>query len=78
MSRALWWRSALVGATAAILFAPPASADPRDWFPWCSGEQTPEDNNCRTSPVETFLYDDAPGANPQVPVGVGVGDPSGY
>jgi hypothetical protein len=78
MSRTLAWRAAAAGAAAAIAFAPPALADPRDWVPWCSGDQTPADNNCRTPPVDSFIYDDAPGANPQVPLGVGAGDPAVY
>lgn len=68
---------ALAIGAAAISLASPAAADPRDWIPWCTDDQTPMDNNCRSSPVDTFFSGDAPGANPQVPIGVGTGDPTG-
>jgi hypothetical protein len=57
---------------AAVLGAPQASADPQDLVPYCSGDQTPMDSNCRPSAYQVF-HDDAPGANPDVPIGLDPG-----
>jgi hypothetical protein len=54
--------------------AAPAGADPEDLVPYCSGEQTPMDSNCRISPSQVFTNDQAPGANPEVPLGTGSGE----
>ena len=43
-----------MAAAAAALGAPVASADPADLVPYCSGDQTPMDNNCRLSPSQIF------------------------
>ena len=40
--------SAVAFAAVAFAAAPIAAADPADLVPVCSGNQTPEDNNCRT------------------------------
>ncbi|MET0992997.1 MAG: hypothetical protein ABWY20_02480 [Mycobacterium sp.] len=63
---------ALTLAAAAIIAAPHAAADPRDWVPYCSGDQTPIDDNCRQMAHQVFTHD-APGANPELPVGVDPG-----
>ncbi len=55
-----------------ITCAPQAVADPRDRVPWCSGSETPADTNCRADPTQVF-NDNAPGANPDVPLGVDPG-----
>lgn len=55
-----------------IACAPHASADPRDWVPWCSGDQTPAYSNCRAA-LENVFSGNAPGANPGVPLGVNPG-----
>lgn len=59
-------------AAAAVLGAPDALADPEDLLPWCSGDQTPIDTNCKPMPHQLFT-DDAVGANPEVPLGTNPG-----
>ena len=59
-------------AAAALLAAPQAAADPDQLVPYCSGDQTPMDNNCRAMPHQIFTHD-APGANPEVPLGTNPG-----
>jgi hypothetical protein len=55
---------------AAGLGAPAASADPQDLVPYCSGDQTPMNSNCRYAPDQRGAMDGAPGANPGVPLGL--------
>jgi len=62
----------LVAAAAVIAAAPTAMADPEDRVPYCSGDQTPMDDNCRAMPHQAFT-EDAPGANPGVPIGTNPG-----
>lgn len=62
----------LLAAAAAVLGAPGAVADPEDLVPWCSGDQTPIDSNCKPMPHQVFT-DDAVGANPDVPLGTNPG-----
>ena len=57
---------------AAVIGAPHAAADPRDWVPYCSGDQTPMDDNCRQMAHQVFTHD-APGADPELPTGVDPG-----
>ena len=52
--------------------APNAAADPEDLVPYCSGDQTPMDNNCRPSSSQVFTHD-SQGANPQVGLGTNPG-----
>ena len=59
-------------AAAAALGTPIASADPADLVPYCSGDQTPMDNNCRQTASQVFTHD-AGGANPQVGYGTNPG-----
>jgi hypothetical protein len=63
----------LMAAGAAALGSPVASADPADLVPYCSGDQTPMDNNCRLAPSQVFTHDSS-GANPQVGYGTTPGE----
>ena len=63
----------LMAAAAAALGSPIASADPADLVPYCSGDQTPMDSNCRPAPSQVFTHDSA-GANPQVGFGTNPGE----
>ncbi len=62
----------LMAAAAVAGGAPIAAADPADLVPYCSGDQTPMDNNCRPSASQVFTHD-AGGANPQVGFGTNPG-----
>jgi hypothetical protein len=62
------------GAVIAVCGAQPASADPDNLLPWCSGDQTPMDSNCKNAPSQVFTHADAPGANPDVPLGLDPGE----
>ncbi|MCV7227718.1 hypothetical protein [Mycolicibacterium komossense] len=72
MTRLVTAAAALL-AGAALACATPATAEPADHVPYCSGDQTPMNNNCRVAPAQVFT-DANPGANPEVPVGTGSGD----
>jgi hypothetical protein len=65
---------AAFAVAAAIVGAAPATAEPQDLVPYCSGEQTPMDSNCRIAPSQVFNDATAPGANPGVPLGTGSGE----
>ena len=54
---------------AALLGAATAAADPEDLEPYCTGGQVPETGECLLQPQSVYI-DDAPGANPQMPVGL--------
>ena len=62
----------LLAAAAATGGAPQALADPADLVPYCSGDQTPMDNNCRPTPSQVFTHDSV-GANPHVGLGTNPG-----
>ncbi|MGH3677548.1 MAG: hypothetical protein ACRDU5_17780 [Mycobacterium sp.] len=62
----------LFAAAAAVGAAPHALADPADWVPYCSGDQTPMDSNCKPMAHQVFTHD-APGANPELPTGTNPG-----
>jgi len=64
--------AACLVAAAALIAAPHAAADPEDRLPYCSGEESPIDVSCRPMPHQVFT-DDAPGANPGVPLGTNPG-----
>jgi hypothetical protein len=66
--------AACLVAAAALIAAPPAAADPQDLVPYCSGDQTPMDDNCRPMAHQIYTHDDAPGANPDVPLGTNPGE----
>ncbi len=53
----------------ALLTAPTAGADPEDLEPYCTGGQVPTTGECMPQPGDVYT-DDAPGGNPNVPVGV--------
>ena len=58
---------------AALLGAAPAGADPQDLVPYCSGDQTPMDSNCRASPSSQIVDRDATeksGLSPNLPSGL--------
>jgi hypothetical protein len=62
----------LMAAAALVGGVPFAAADPADLVPYCSGDQTPMDNNCREMAHQVFTHD-AEGANPQVGLGTNPG-----
>jgi hypothetical protein len=62
----------LLAASTAVFGAATAAADPEDLVPFCSGDQTPMDNNCKPAPSQVFTHD-AGGANPQVGYGTNPG-----
>jgi hypothetical protein len=62
----------LMAGAAAGFGAPNAAADPADLVPYCSGDQTPMDNNCRPSSSQVFTHDSG-GANPEVGFGTNPG-----
>ena len=62
----------LLAAAALLGGASIAAADPADLVPYCSGDQTPMDNNCREMAHQVFTHD-AEGANPQVGLGTNPG-----
>jgi hypothetical protein len=61
-------------AAAVIVGVAPASAEPQDHVPYCSGDQTPMNSNCRIAPPQGLTDDQGPGANPEVPLGTGSGE----
>jgi hypothetical protein len=63
----------LLTAAAVLVAAPQAAADPDQLVPYCSGDQTPMDASCRPMPHQVFT-EDAPGANPDVPLGTNPGE----
>lgn len=54
---------------AALLAAPHAGADPDILTPNCSSGQVPETGACKPEPNDVYV-ENAPGANPQVPLGI--------
>jgi hypothetical protein len=56
-----------------VFAAPHAAADPADLVPYCSGDQTPMDTNCRATSSQIFTHDDS-GVSPQLPYGVDPGN----
>ena len=60
----------LVAATA-LIAAPQAAADPDQLVPYCSGDQTPIDDNCR--PMAHQEYTHGSGVDPELPSGVDPG-----
>jgi hypothetical protein len=59
----------LFAATAVLATAPEAGADPEDLLPYCSGDQTPMDNNCRTMAHQEFTHEGT-GTSPGLPTGL--------
>jgi hypothetical protein len=58
----------LLAAAAILVAAPQAGADPEDLLPYCSGDQTPMDNNCRPMSHQVFTHEGT-GTNPNLPSG---------
>jgi hypothetical protein len=65
---------AALGVAVAIGCAVPAAAEPDDHVPYCSGDETPVNSNCRVAPSQISTHGGAPGANPGVPLGTGSGE----
>jgi hypothetical protein len=61
----------LIAGAAILVAAPHAAADPQDLVPYCSGDQTPMDNNCREMAHQVFTH--GSGLDPDLPSGL---DPS--
>ncbi|MCT7657447.1 hypothetical protein [Mycobacterium deserti] len=59
-------------AAAAGVGAAPAAADPQDLVPWCSGDQTPMDSNCREMAHQVFTH--GSGTDPELPTGTDPGN----
>ncbi len=68
-------RSLLVALVlaAGIAVAPQASADPEDHVPYCSGDQTPMDSNCRATSSQIIVHD-GEGLSPDLPSGLTPGE----
>ena len=60
-------------AVVGIALAAPASADPADLVPYCSGDQTPMDSNCRATPSQSYTHGDS-GVSPELPFGLTPGE----
>ena len=65
--------AALLACAAALGAAGPAAADPADLVPFCSGDQTPMDSNCRAAPSQIFTHGDS-GVSPDLPYGLNPGE----
>ncbi|MFV9633209.1 hypothetical protein [Mycobacterium neumannii] len=65
--------AAVLVAVAALLAAPHAAADPQDLVPYCSGDQTPIDDNCRPPAHQEFTHSPS-GLDPNLPSGLDPGD----
>lgn len=61
--------TALILIVIASVGAPIAAADPDDWVPYCTSGQIPEPGECLPVPNSVYI-DDAPGANPEIPMGL--------
>jgi hypothetical protein len=62
----------LLVAAAVLVGAPHAAADPQDLVPYCSGDQTPMDDNCRQMAHQIFTHDGS-GVDPDLQSGVDPG-----
>ena len=60
--------AAVLVMAGAVLAAPHAAADPQDLVPYCSGDQTPMDNNCRPMAHQEFTHES--GFDPDLPSGL--------
>lgn len=58
---------------AAVAVAAPASADPADLVPYCTGDQTPMDSNCRVAPSQNAIEPQS-GLSPDLPFGLNPGN----
>ncbi len=64
----------LMAVAAILVAASQATADPEDLLPYCSGDQTPMDSNCRIMPQQEFTHA-GNGANPDLPFGLDPANP---
>ena len=64
--------AAVLLTAAALLAAPHAAADPEDLLPYCSGDQTPMDNNCRPMAHQEVTH--GSGLDPELPSGLTPGN----
>jgi len=64
--------AACLVAAAVLIAAPDAAADPQDLVPYCSGDQTPMDTNCRQMPHQIFTHEGS-GVDPNLPYGLDPG-----
>ena len=64
--------AACLVTVAALMAAPDAAADPQDLVPYCSGDQTPMDTNCRQMPHQIFTHEGS-GVDPNLPYGLDPG-----
>jgi hypothetical protein len=60
--------AALLVCAAGFIGAPQAAADPADLVPYCSGDQTPMDSNCRANPSQVATHPGS-GVSPGLPYG---------
>ena len=60
--------AALLACAVTVIGAAPAAADPADLVPYCTGDQTPMDSNCRANPsqISTGM---GSGVSPGLPYG---------
>jgi hypothetical protein len=65
--------AALLAGIAMLGAASPATADPADLVPYCSGDQTPMDSSCRVPPSQVFTHGES-GVSPELPYGVDPGN----
>ena len=63
----------LLAMAAILIAAPQASADPQDLLPYCSGDQTPMDTNCRTMAHQEVTHNGS-GLSPGLPNGLDPGN----
>ena len=66
----------LLAAAAVVAAAPPAGADPQDLLPYCSGDQTPMDNNCRPMAHQEVTHGSDSGLSPNLPSGLDPSNPA--
>jgi hypothetical protein len=64
--------AACLVAAGALIAAPHEGADPQDLVPYCSGDQTPMDNNCRPMPRQIYTHEGS-GVDPDLPSGLDPG-----
>lgn len=67
--------AACLVAAATLIAAPSAAADPQDLVPYCSGDQTPIDNNCRSMAHQTVTHEGT-GLDPDLPSGLDPDNPA--
>jgi hypothetical protein len=65
----------LLAAAAIVFSAPHAVADPYDLLPYCSGDQTPMDNNCRPMAHQEVTHGGS-GLSPNLPSGLDPANPA--